>query len=173
SGSSLRGDYRAILRAAIDSENSFPAELAAFRRRWAELLTGIGELDATNKATVFETNRAQTELAAASINVAFLIGRREMARRYGRLQAGPRMAFLGLGRLGTGGMDYGSDLDLLISYDSLVPSPVSSLTQDEPYSRLADLVTTALSSITREGYLYRVDVRLRPHGKNGPLVTSS
>src|SRR5688572_473779 len=31
----------------------------------------------------------------------------------------------------------------------------------------------ALSSITREGYLYRVDVRLRPHGKNGPLVTSS
>ena len=169
----LRRDYRAILRAAIDSESSFPAELAAFRLRWAELLTGIGELDAANKASVFETNRAQTELAVASINVAFLIGRREMARRYGRLQAGPRMAFLGLGRLGTGGVDYGSDLDLLISYDSLVPSPVSSLTQDEAYARLAELVITALSSITREGYLYRVDVRLRPHGKNGPLVTSS
>jgi glutamate-ammonia-ligase adenylyltransferase len=169
----LRRDYRAILRAAIDGENSFPDELAAFRLRWAELMTGIGELDATNKASVFETNRAQTELAVASINVAFLIGRREMARRYGRLQAGPRMAFLGLGRLGTGGVDYGSDLDLLISYDSLVPSPVASLTQDEAYARLAELVTTALSSITREGYLYRVDVRLRPHGKNGPLVTSS
>jgi glutamate-ammonia-ligase adenylyltransferase len=173
SESYLRRDYRATLRSAIDAETSFPDELAAFRLRWAELLTGIGELDATNKASVFETNRAQTELAVASINVAFLIGRREMARRYGRLQAGPRMAFLGLGRLGTGGMDYGSDLDLLISYDSLVPSPVSSLTQDEAYARLAELVTTALSSITREGYLYRVDVRLRPHGKNGPLVTSS
>jgi glutamate-ammonia-ligase adenylyltransferase len=173
SESYLRRDYRATLRSAIDAETSFPDELAAFRLRWAELITGIGELDATNKATVFETNRAQTELAAASINVAFLIGRREMARRYGRLQAGPRMAFLGLGRLGTGGMDYGSDLDLLISYDSLVPSPVSSLTQDEAYARLAELVITALSSITREGYLYRVDVRLRPHGKNGPLVTSS
>jgi len=169
----LRRDYRAILRAAIDAENSFPAELAAFRLRWAELLTGIGELDATNKVSVFETNRAQTELAIASINVAFLIGRREMARRYGRLQAGPRMAFLGLGRLGTGGMDYGSDLDLLISYDSLVPSPVASLTQDEAYARLAELMITALSSITREGYLYRVDVRLRPHGKDGPLVISS
>ncbi|HSE21348.1 MAG TPA: hypothetical protein VLB68_06800, partial [Pyrinomonadaceae bacterium] len=154
SGSYLRRDYRAILRSAIDAETSFPDELAAFRLRWAELITGIGELDATNKASVFETNRAQTELAIASINVAFLIGRREMARRYGRLQAGPRMAFLGLGRLGTGGMDYGSDLDLLISYDSLVPSPVSSLTQDEAYARLAELVITALSSITREGYLY-------------------
>jgi glutamate-ammonia-ligase adenylyltransferase len=31
----------------------------------------------------------------------------------------------------------------------------------------------ALASITREGYLYRVDMRLRPHGKNGPLGTSS
>jgi len=173
SESYLRRDYRAILRSAIDAETSFAAELAAFRLRWAELITGIGELDATNKTSVFETNRAQTELAVASINVAFLIGRREMARRYGRLQAGPRMAFLGLGRLGTGGMDYGSDLDLLISYDSLVPSPISSLTQDEAYARLAELVITALSSITREGYLYRVDVRLRPHGKNGPLVTSA
>jgi glutamate-ammonia-ligase adenylyltransferase len=36
-----------------------------------------------------------------------------------------------------------------------------------------ELMIAALSSITREGYLYRVDMRLRPHGKNGPLVTSS
>jgi len=47
------------------------------------------------------------------------------------------------------------------------------LTQEEAYARLAELMIAALSSITREGYLYRVDVRLRPHGKNGPLVTSS
>jgi len=78
-----------------------------------------------------------------------------------------------LGRLGSGGVDYGSDLDLLITYDSLVPSPVASMSQDEAYARLAELMLVALSSITREGYLYRVDVRLRPHGKNGPLVSSS
>jgi glutamate-ammonia-ligase adenylyltransferase len=47
------------------------------------------------------------------------------------------------------------------------------LTQDETYSRLVELMIAALSSITREGYLYRVDLRLRPHGKNGPLVTSA
>ena len=86
---------------------------------------------------------------------------------------GPRVAFYGLGRLGTGGVDYGSDLDILITYDSLVPSPVKTLTQDEAYARLVELMIAALSSITREGYLYRVDLRLRPHGKNGPLVTSS
>jgi glutamate-ammonia-ligase adenylyltransferase len=96
-----------------------------------------------------------------------------MSRRFGRLDAGPRLALLGIGRLGSGGVDYGSDLDILITYDSLVSSPVASLTQDEAYARLAELMITALSSVTREGYLYRVDLRLRPDGKNGPLVSSS
>ncbi|HEU4507145.1 MAG TPA: hypothetical protein VFR78_02825 [Pyrinomonadaceae bacterium] len=170
---SLRHDYRAILRAAIDAERSFPAELAAFRIKWAELMAEIGSLDVSHELTIFEVNRLQTELAIASMNVAYLIGRREMARRYGSFSGGPRVAFYGLGRLGSGGVDYGSDLDILITYDSLVPSPIKSLTQDETYSRLAELMIAALSSITREGYLYRVDMRLRPHGKNGPLVTSS
>ncbi len=54
-----------------------------------------------------------------------------------------------------------------------MPSPVPRLSHDEAYARLAELMIVAISSITREGYLYRVDVRLRPHGKNGPLVLSS
>ena len=169
----LRRDYRAILRAAVDAERSFPAELAAFRLQWSELMVEIGALDASEELSIFETNSLQTELAVASMNVAYLIARREMARRYGSFAGGPRVAFYGLGRLSTGGVDYGSDLDILITYDSLVPSPVKQLTQDETYSRLVELMIAALSSITREGYLYRVDLRLRPHGKNGPLVTSS
>ena len=169
----LRRDYRAILRAAIDVERSFPAELAAFRLQWAELIVEIAALDVENELSIFETNSLQTELATASMNVAYLIARREMARRYGSFSGGPRVAFYGLGRLSTGGVDYGSDLDILITYDSLVPSPIKTLTQDETYSRLVELMIAALSSITREGYLYRVDMRLRPHGMNGPLVTSS
>jgi [glutamine synthetase] adenylyltransferase / [glutamine synthetase]-adenylyl-L-tyrosine phosphorylase len=170
---SLRRDYRAILRTAIDAERNFPAELAALRLQWAELIVEIGALDVSNELSIFETNRLQTELATASMNVAYLVARREMARRYGSFSGGPRVAFYGLGRLSTGGVDYGSDLDILITYDSLVPSPIKTLTQDEAYSRLVELMIAALSSITREGYLYRVDLRLRPHGKNGPLVTSS
>jgi glutamate-ammonia-ligase adenylyltransferase len=169
----LRRDYRAILRAAIDAERSFPAELAAFRLQWAELIVEIGALDVENELSIFETNSLQTELATASMNVAYLVARREMARRYGSFSGGPRVAFYGLGRLSTGGVDYGSDLDILITYDSLVPSPIKTLTQDETYARLVEFMIAALSSITREGYLYRVDMRLRPHGKNGPLVTSS
>jgi glutamate-ammonia-ligase adenylyltransferase len=170
---SLRRDFRAILRSAIDAERTFPAELTAFRLQWAELLVEIGSLDVADELSIFEANRLQTDLAIASMNVAYLIARREMARRFGSFSGGPRVAFYGLGRLGSGGVDYGSDLDILITYDSLVPSPIKSLTQDETYSRLVEFMIAALSSITREGYLYRVDMRLRPHGKNGPLVTSS
>ena len=169
----LHRDYRAILRAAIDAENSFPAELAALRHKWAELIAEIGALDITGELSIFDTNRLQTELATASLNVSYLIARREMARRYGSFSGGPRIAIYGLGRLGSAGVDYGSDLDVLFTYDSMVPSPIKTLTQDETYSRLVELMIAALSSITREGYLYRVDLRLRPHGKNGPLVTSA
>ena len=169
----LKRDHRSVLRSAVDAENNFPAELSAFRLAWAEMLTEIGMLDASKQISTFETNRLQTELAVASLNVAYLIARREMARRVGTLRTGPRLAFFGLGRLGTGGVDYGSDLDILIAYDSLVPSPVPGLSQDEAYARIVELMLVALSSITREGYLYRVDLRLRPHGKNGPLVLSS
>jgi len=173
STATLRRDYRAILRAAVDAERSFPAEMAALRLQWAELMVEIGAQDATNELSIFEANQLQTDLATASMNVAYLVARREMARRFGSFSGGPRIAFFGLGRLGTGGVDYGSDLDILITYDSLVPSPIKTLTQDETYSRLVELMIAALSSITREGYLYRVDMRLRPHGKDGPLVTSS
>ncbi|HYX40777.1 MAG TPA: hypothetical protein VE821_03720, partial [Pyrinomonadaceae bacterium] len=120
-----------------------------------------------------ESNRLQTELATASINVALLIARRELARRFGKLDAGPRLVVLGLGRLGSGGMDYGSDLDLVLVYDNDTASPVAALTRDEAYARLGELLTAALSSITRAGHLYRVDLRMRPDGQKGPLVRSA
>ena len=168
-----RRDCRAQLRASIDAEKSFSAEMSALRREWSRLLLEIGAQDAAGVITLSESNSFQTELAVASINVAFLIARREMVRRYGRMDGGPRLSILALGRLASGGLDYGSDLDIILVYDSLVSSPVASLTQDEAYARLSELMIAALLSVTREGYLYRVDLRLRPNGKNGPLITSS
>jgi glutamate-ammonia-ligase adenylyltransferase len=166
-------DYRALLRAEIDREESFRAELIALRRAWSHLLVETGACDARGELSHADSNRLQTELAMASINAAYLIARREMARRYGNPAAGPRLSVLGLGRLASGGMDYGSDLDLVIIYDAQVPSPVAALTRDEAYTRLVELMVSALSSLTRAGYLYRVDLRLRPDGKNGALVRSS
>nr|MBA3241689.1 hypothetical protein [Acidobacteriota bacterium] len=166
-------EHRALLRAAIDPEKNFGGELSAFRRAWAHLTVEIGARDAAGDLTLGESNALQTSLASASINAALLVARRELARRYGRLLAGPRLAVLGLGRLASGGTDFGSDLDLVLVYDPAVPSPLEGFTQEEAYARLCELMTTALSSLTRDGYLYRVDLRLRPDGKNGAVASSA
>ncbi len=163
-------EHRALLRAAIDPERNFGGELSALRRAWAHLIVELGARDAAGDFTLNESNALQTSLAAASVNAALLVARRELARRHGRLLAGPRLAVLALGRLASGGTDFGSDLDLVLVYDQNVPSPLEGLTQEEAYARLAELMTTALSSLTRDGYLYRVDLRLRPDGKNGAVA---
>jgi glutamate-ammonia-ligase adenylyltransferase len=170
----VRGrDHFRDLSNEVALQASFGAELEALRRTWFRLLVEIGARDAAGELELRELNRLLTELAVATINVALLIARREFARRYEELTANPRLAILGLGRLASGGMDYGSDLDVVIVYDSTAPSPVARLTHEEIYARLAELMIAALSSITRTGSLYRVDLRLRPDGQKGLLVTGS
>jgi [glutamine synthetase] adenylyltransferase / [glutamine synthetase]-adenylyl-L-tyrosine phosphorylase len=166
-------DYRALLLEAVEGRENFRAELGALRRTWARLLVEIGALDAAGRINMREANRRQTELAEASLDAGCMIARRDLVRRYGELEAEPHLAVLGLGRLGGGGMDYGSDLDVVLIYDDEQPSPVKGLAPAEAYARFSERLIAALSSMTREGSLYRMDLRLRPDGGNGPTVTGA
>lgn len=166
-------NYRAMLCEAIEAEKSYGAELSALRRAWARLILEIGALDAAEEIEMREANRLQTELAAASLDAGLLIAQREMARRYGAFDAAARIAVLGLGRLGGGGMDYGSDLDVVLVYDDAAPAPISQQGHAEIYARLGELFVATLSSITRDGSLYRVDLRLRPDGRNGATCSGA
>ncbi len=164
-------DYRAQLTEAVESSDSFGAGMAQLRRAWAQLLLETGALDAAGEISMREANRRQTELAAASLDAACLLAGRELARRYGEDENRARVAVLGLGRLGGGGMDYGSDLDIVLVHDDREPSPIARLESSEAYARFTELLVAALSSITRDGHLYRVDLRLRPDGRNGATCT--
>lgn len=152
---------------------SFAESLDALRREWSRLFVEIGARDAQDAVAIEQVNRWLNALAVSSLDASLQIARNELERRYGKLSAEPRWAVLGLGRLGSGGMDYGSDLDVIVVYDSESPSPVAELTHETAYSRLAESLVTALSGITREGYLYRIDLRLRPDGQKGPLASGS
>ncbi|MDT4952307.1 MAG: [glutamine synthetase] adenylyltransferase / [glutamine synthetase]-adenylyl-L-tyrosine [Acidobacteriota bacterium] len=163
-------DYRAVLNGAVESEDGFGAEMSRLRREWAKLIVEIGSLDAAGAISMFEANARQTALAAASLDAGCLIASRELNRRYGEREEDDRLArvaVLGLGRLGGGGMDYGSDLDVVLVYDDALSSPVKPLVPAEAFARFSEFLVAALSSVTRDGYLYRVDLRLRPDGKNG------
>ena len=66
-------------------------------------------------------------------------------------------------------MSYNSDLDLIFVYDDSAEVAAGSR---EIASRITQKLIAILESRTREGYAYKLDLRLRPSGNAGPLVTS-
>ncbi len=77
----------------------------------------------------------------------------------------PRFAIVAYGKLGGRELGYASDLDLVFLYDDDHPEA------SEIYARLAQRINTMLSSHTSSGRLYEVDLRLRPNGESGLLVS--
>ncbi|WP_283150279.1 bifunctional [glutamate--ammonia ligase]-adenylyl-L-tyrosine phosphorylase/[glutamate--ammonia-ligase] adenylyltransferase [Silvimonas soli] len=78
----------------------------------------------------------------------------------------PAFAIIGYGKLGGKELGYGSDLDLVFLYDD--PHPDAA----ETYARYAKRIVSWLSALTSAGQLYDVDLRLRPNGSSGFLVSS-
>ncbi len=76
--------------------------------------------------------------------------------------ATPGFVVLAMGKLGGNELNYSSDIDLLFLCEG----------ENSAYTRLAQSLIDALASMTAEGFLYRVDTRLRPWGRDGALVTT-
>jgi len=166
-------NYRSEFSAAVGAQPTFQTQLDELRRRWSVAVVEIAAVDASGEMTLAQVNRRLTDLAMASIDTALMIAHHELGRRHGTVAGEPCLAILGLGRLASGGMDYGSDIDMVAIYDSDRPSPIATLTHKEAHARLIELMIAALSNLTREGSLYRVDLRLRPDGQKGPIVSSA
>ena len=82
-------------------------------------------------------------------------------------------AVIGMGKLGGGELNYHSDLDIIYVYDHQGTTDGDKKTTNHEYfARLGQKIISILSTPTREGYVYKIDTRLRPSGNAGPLVTS-
>lgn len=166
-------NYPAELKDAVKSVKGFRSELSVLRQTWAKMILEIGSFDVFNKINMREANRHQTDLAEACIETACSIAKRELEQRYGNMHEDMSLAILGLGRLGGRGMDYGSDLDLVIVYNDETEKLYEQFSLQETYSKFTELFVASLSSLTRKGSVYRVDLRLRPDGKNGATCTGA
>jgi glutamate-ammonia-ligase adenylyltransferase len=144
----------------------------ALRRAWAEEVLRIGYWDVVGRVALRQVNELQTALALASLEVASELALEKLVARYGQSGTPAVFTILGLGRLGHMGVDYGSDLDIIVVYEDRVPTPLLGLSASEAYGRLVEMIIHILSTITHEGYLYRVDLRLRPGGNASPLAQS-
>ena len=83
-----------------------------------------------------------------------------------RHREAPHFAIIGYGKLGGRELGYASDLDMVFLYQDDAPDAA------EHYARLAQRIITWLSSTTAAGILYETDLRLRPDGASGLLVSS-
>jgi glutamate-ammonia-ligase adenylyltransferase len=152
--------------------------LRIFKRR--ELLH-IGVRDLLRLATVDETVAALSELAEILIEAALEVCQRSvlggLAPAAGRdSELVPRgFTVIGMGKLGGGELNFSSDVDLIyVSADEPQLkdlAAVLSIPLPEYFERVARTLTSALSAATNEGSVYRVDLRLRPEGRAGGLVT--
>jgi glutamate-ammonia-ligase adenylyltransferase len=148
----LNADLRAFEH--TDGRDLTFDHLRRFQRRELLRIGGCDLLDLLDMLTVtVQLSNLADCLVRACLNVA--------ATRLSASAEG--FVVLAMGKLGGRELNYSSDIDLLF------------LAQDHTvrYQRLGELLIEGLSKVTGEGFLYRVDMRLRPWGRSGPLVTST
>ncbi|MEE8311401.1 MAG: bifunctional [glutamate--ammonia ligase]-adenylyl-L-tyrosine phosphorylase/[glutamate--ammonia-ligase] adenylyltransferase [Candidatus Binatia bacterium] len=147
----------------------------AVRRLARREMYRIGARDLLGLADLPETLAAITLLAEVTIELATSRLRAAMARDRGDVIGidGAPVPFvvLGLGKLGGGELNYSSDVDLTYLYGGDAAADGSPAPR-EHFGRLAAEITRAIGEQTVDGLVFRVDLRLRPEGLNGPLVNS-
>jgi glutamate-ammonia-ligase adenylyltransferase len=133
----------------------------------------IGILDLLGKADLDDVSRALTLLSDACVQTAYRLACEELRPRYG-LPSSAGFIVLGLGKCGAEEMGYGSDLDLAFAYarEGATTGGSQSMSHAEYFERLADKICKNLTTITKEGTAYRVDIRLRPGGSAGRIAQS-
>ena len=126
-----------------------------------------------------DTLKIISDSADRSLEAAWRIARDEMIQKYGKPEGYSEnregFTILGMGKLGGRELNFSSDIDLVFIYRNDGESSAGSrgrLSNAEWYSRVSERIIELLSSKLLGNFTYRVDMRLRPEGRNSPLVRS-
>lgn len=183
------------LRTMLNNVTALELRLEALRRFRRREMLRIGVRDLLRLADVQETTATLTDLACVLIQAAYEITAAGLRERYGRPMHRDRkgklvetgFAIIAMGKLGGGELNFSSDVDLIYVYasdegetqtgpqqgrGSRAQSRGSqpSIPNEEYFEYLARDVTQALADVTQEGYVFRVDLRLRAEGAVGQLA---
>ncbi|NOY52043.1 MAG: bifunctional [glutamate--ammonia ligase]-adenylyl-L-tyrosine phosphorylase/[glutamate--ammonia-ligase] adenylyltransferase [Deltaproteobacteria bacterium] len=178
-----------ILMACTEIEQIEEAYPILRRVKQREILR-IGAKDLTGFAGITETMEGLTALAEASLEAARQVADRFLKKRFGTPQiidpdGNPGecpFAILGMGKLGGEELNFSSDIDLLYLYESDqgettgIPDTsgrVQGKIENHLYfARLCERITDMIQANTEDGFVFRVDLRLRPEGGQGPVASS-
>ncbi|MBN2678950.1 MAG: bifunctional [glutamate--ammonia ligase]-adenylyl-L-tyrosine phosphorylase/[glutamate--ammonia-ligase] adenylyltransferase [Acidithiobacillaceae bacterium] len=173
------GEWSSILQAQLANAEDQEERMDTLRRFKNGEQVRLAASFWTRQLPVEDLLGQLSTLAQLSLQTALGWAQEEMERRHGCICAGDgqpaAFAVIALGKLGGQEMGFASDLDLIYIYDappdaeSDGPAPLLASTW---FARLAQRLIHLLSTLTRAGVLYEIDMRLRPSGQSGPLVSS-
>ena len=171
----IEGTARDVLAAADEAD-----VMHRLRRMKSEAALMIALCDIGGVWPVMRVTAALTELATVSVQTAlrFLL-RQEIARgrmialNHDRPEEGCGLIVLAMGKMGAGELNYSSDIDLIVFFDPAA----TSLSQDiEPapfFVRVTQALARLLQQRSGEGYVFRVDLRLRPDPASTQVAIST
>ena len=175
----------ALLQGAANEEEVFHG-LRVFRKR--ELLR-IALRDLLGRADLGETVSELSNLAEVALQAAYEWADGELRKRHGTPMAADDdgnafpagFAVIGMGKLGGRELNFSSDVDLMYVYTAdgetggapgADGGAANRVTNHQYFIKLAEMVSAAIGRNTADGFVFRVDVRLRPEGQKGPLAQS-
>lgn len=163
-----------IISAIPDAdEKALAKQLRLFRRREIQRIIWR---DLNRLADLTETTRDMTLLAEACINIALDYLHPMIASDFGKPLDSygneQKLLVIAMGKMGGGELNLSSDIDLIFAYPEAgeTVGAKRSVSNQQFFERLGQKLIASLDAQTVDGFVFRVDMRLRPYGQSGPLV---
>lgn len=132
----------------------------------------------SGKATLEETLRETSDFADICLTHTLSYLHKEYEKKYGQTvdaEGNPqRLHIVALGKLGGRELNFSSDVDLLFAFpeEATLLDSSTDMTVSSFFSLLVKSFIKLISEVTQDGFVFRMDLRLRPHGQSGPIVMS-
>jgi len=163
-----------VLHENIFDEIAFKRTLRQLRQ---QVMARLIVRDLNGLADFNEVVSATSSLAEVTIQQAIDFYTQQLQPRFGlpKSKAGDtqQMIVVGMGKLGGHELNVSSDIDLIFAYEQEGETDGAEVISNQDFfTRLGKKVIAALDDTTEDGFVFRVDMRLRPFGSEGALVCS-
>lgn len=183
-------EMHSAVQATVDDSTDFTALQRALRCFKRREIVRIAARDLNGLAPLEEVMRELADLASSTLQVAYQVCRRCLIRDHGvpmvteetAVAHEAEMTVIGMGKLGGRELNFSSDIDIIYFYESDrgETTGVESgsggrkgvVSLHAFFNKLGEMISKALSQVTEDGFVFRVDVGLRPEGKSGDMAVS-
>lgn len=153
--------------------------MQALRQYRRKQMVRMAVRDLAGLASVEETLADASAMGDVLVGLAYDWAYRQQSAKWGEpigehSATAQTLIILGMGKLGGRELNYSSDIDLIFVFPEkgFTNSETKSITNDEFFTKVGQQVNQLLNNTTADGFVFRVDMMLRPFGSSGQLVHS-